>query len=87
MLVFWAFACLPYGVISLKFCNKEGCFEKTKPTPRGSRKYNGNGLHAFTVQQTQLGMCFSECTRKPIEVDDMSSHFVASLHPVGFVSM
>ena len=32
-------------------------------------------------------ICFSECARKPVEKDDMSSHFVASLHPVGFVSM
>lgn len=79
--------CLPYGVISLKFYNKEGCFGKTKPTQEGSRKYNGNGHHAFTVQQTQLGVCFNECARKPVEKDDMSSHFVASLHPVGFVSM
>ena len=60
---------------------------KTKRTQEGSRKYNGNGLHAFTVPQTQLGMCFSECARNPVEIDDMSSHFVASLHPVGFVSM
>ena len=61
---------------------------KDEANSRGFKKIQWKwSPRVYSATNSAGYICFSECARKPVEKDDMSSHFVASLHPVGFVSM